>query len=669
MFLFSAHQAQKQDEPEPNADTTENTPSITPSHQSEEEEEICPSENGDDVTPFRLPEPPRQDEDSEEDVDMETILSRPTRSGRQPKLRTNFTIEEPPVRVHARSKPGVKQPDKSTKVGQSLDQQDPVQQEKAQTGRHTEGDRPQTTAASITTPSICVAPSTTTPRTQNSLTRVKHIVINSPVTSLQATPSLIKTHIYVINSPDGTQRIVQVPATATPVLQTPSVRSSPLSPVVIHRVQTTQPQTSSAPLGVTTAVQSGAPAARAPVGAPTAPTGASVPLPAPQKIILNPQRLTTLSPAIRSIASGIVTSSLAKSPVKRFVLATPPKVQRKPLVLQDNTAVNVVPSTSQQHIQQLPATSTGAVNIAPRILVQQQQQLPSTSGTAENVLPRTSHHVVQQQQQQPQHVQLPLTSVTAVNVGPKMTLITQQQDGQQQQIQLPSTSATNVHTVQKSPHYIVHQQQPQHIQLPVTSPVAVNVPRTSHNISQQQQQGQQQHIQLPTTSTVAVSPVVFQQHIQSPTTSAAAVSSPKKLVLQRHIQSPSSAAVGSPNRVIFQSIDSGAESDPVVAQQIDIECYDAMSESGASESGSVFIPPISSGAKATENFTGMEQNSDQLMITGLGSDGLSTTDIFEQISYEQGVGSTGHESVGANMEVTISSDMISQIATEIATEK
>ncbi|XP_072018105.1 uncharacterized protein [Amphiura filiformis] len=555
--------AQKQAETESVADETENTPaSITRTNESDDEE-IAPSENGDNISEYPPPPPPeskQESDDSEEDISMETILSRPTRSGRQPKMRTNFTIqEEASTRVNARSKGTIRaKPVKPAKPNPSYEQQ---KLQKPQEQSFVAG-KSQTTPKTPSSQTF-VTP-TTTPR---KVASIQHIIINSPVVPSTApvlqNPSPIKTHIYVINSPDGTQRIVQLPVgntIATPPVRS-NVRSNASSPIVIHRVQASQPmslQNANSSPAMTSQngvmlTQSGIVSPQSITTAPShnviAPAQRSIHVVPTQSIVpVSPQHVVS-SPAVRSMASPIVTSSLANSSAVKHFMVVPPKVQRRPLVSQDNTVINIAPRMTTQ--------------VAPQ---HHHQQI---------------HHQQQQQQHiQQQHIQLAGTSSTsAVNIAPRV--------------------ATRV-TPQRSHQQIHHQQ---HIQ-------------------------QQQHIQLPVTSSASDDCVILQLH--------------------QH-----------------QETDVEHISDRIIAQQVDVECLDRMSDSGASESGA-FIPPVA-GRKHTMNFSAMEQNSDQLIITGLGNEGLSTRDIFDQISYEQGVVVTGHETVAANM--TISEDMISQIATEIAIEK
>ncbi|XP_022081003.1 serine/arginine repetitive matrix protein 2-like [Acanthaster planci] len=244
----------------------------------------------------------RQSDGSEDEIDMETILSQPTRSGRQPKVKTTFTVEEPQRRRKGPYKrSSMEDPNYASRRLERLNREREIilARRKATKSNFP----PYTSGGAVPSPSS--GPANPSLR-QVSLAGLRQVAgegknqgielpgsrgistINTPmgrfIVSVPQQPSsprpvgsptpevpssaagagvakkVLRTHIFVISSPDGTQNIIQVPVQPDPTSQDssqpprspqpaqnlsqagPAVHNPPTAPRIIVRTLRPNPQ-------------------------------------------------------------------------------------------------------------------------------------------------------------------------------------------------------------------------------------------------------------------------------------------------------------------------------------------------------------------------------------------------------------------------------------------
>ncbi|XP_033647816.1 uncharacterized protein LOC117307239 [Asterias rubens] len=203
----------------------------------------------------------RLSEASDEEINMETILSQPTRSGRQPKFKSSYTVEEPPKRTRG---PYQKKKGLATEEDYALKRMERLSQERvkalAQKQEATKGfaayqsecptlqhppdaftrqtslggakqsnGSPHGGHGRVASPSSRGTSTITTPmgrfivsvpqHQRHEGESISHAGPASPKAQLAGggVTKPIRSHIFVISSPDGTQNIIQVPVqTETP---------------------------------------------------------------------------------------------------------------------------------------------------------------------------------------------------------------------------------------------------------------------------------------------------------------------------------------------------------------------------------------------------------------------------------------------------------------------
>ena len=661
------------------------------SSETEEDGAVSMSELCDD-TPELHPEPHHNDEDSEEDIDMESILSRPTRSGRLPKMKTSYNVEDlvprfyQPSKQKVAAKPAAKALQSYPVHKQQMQQRFIVQQQQQQQ----QGGTPPPNRTAATSPMVV-------PGANRGVVNPpvhQHIIINQRSPAVQNSPGTVKTHIYVLNSPDGSQRIIQVPSntTITAAAHTTPVRNlqqqQTNSPIVIHRLQPNQQLVSSSSSsssrlqpnqqqfvsgGGTLSAFNPSPL-RIPVT--ISQDGANTPV-----IRINAPFIRANTPVIRTNTPGVTTNAPFIRTNSPYIRTNTPVVRTStPLILRNvnNTPVSVVSRNSPTpvtvvsrgsihtpsgQIQPIPFNTQTPVTVVSHSSIRTPIVSPNSGHTQPVPFNARTPSVVSQSPSGTSRIHTPVvvqninTPVHCTTIG--APVVTQ---GVTPPVILRKVGTPSMSSQSTSVRTTVSPQ----------APVSVSTTTT----------GKPSTSQVPSKNIQCAPPVKMPRRNYMPVPPTVQRTS----LLPQEVATITNPLKGSDQKQRGQrSVRLQPESQPVpfVAQQI--ECYDVeVTDTGDENCDSApFIPPVAASASSSsaEDTPGStvpfiprvsaktaEQGSDQLMISGLGSEGLSTRDIFDQLSYEQQGEECGQGNVAANLEVAISEEIISQIATEIAKE-